>query len=115
MGIRPLALGGVWLLFWLLVLVVVLRVFCLCSFLHHQVVFPFLSMMTWAHRPHGVRTRGKKKLALLLFGFFSLAGEGKLATALWLGFCSQGYGFLKVFSPLIFGIWRQESKPLGLV
>ena len=26
-----------------------------------------------------------------------------------------GYGFLKVFSPLVFGIWRQESEPLGLV
>ena len=33
-----------------------------CYFTHHQVVFPFLSMMTWAHRPHGVRTRAKKKL-----------------------------------------------------
>ena len=32
---------------------------CLCSFPHHHVVFPFLSMMTWALRPHGVRTRGK--------------------------------------------------------
>ena len=33
---------------------------CLRSFPHHHVVFPFLSMMTWALRPHGVRTRGKK-------------------------------------------------------
>ena len=25
-------------------------------------------MMTWAHRPHGVRTRGKKSIALFRFG-----------------------------------------------
>ena len=38
----------------------------LCSFPHHHVVFPFLSTMTWALRPHGVRTRGKKgELSLL--------------------------------------------------
>ena len=36
---------------------------CLCSFPPHHVVFPFPSMMTWALRPHGVRTRGKKKEA----------------------------------------------------
>ena len=28
---------------------------------HHHDVFPFLPMMTWAHRPHGVRTRAKEK------------------------------------------------------
>ena len=33
---------------------------CLCSFPHHHFAFPFPSMMTWALRPHGVRTRGKK-------------------------------------------------------
>ena len=33
---------------------------CLCSLPPHHVVFPSPSMMTWALRPHGVRTRGKK-------------------------------------------------------
>ena len=31
-----------------------------CFIPHHHVVLPFLSTMTWARRPHGVRTRGKK-------------------------------------------------------
>ena len=40
--------------FWVSVLVLLVLFFpSLCS-----VSFP--SMMTWAHRPHGVRTRGKK-------------------------------------------------------
>ena len=34
--------------------------FCLCFIPHHYQAFSFLSMMTWALRPHGVRTRGKK-------------------------------------------------------
>ena len=51
MGNPPLALGVA--LFWFVWV-------CLCSIPHHLVVFPFLSMMTWALRPHGVRTRGKK-------------------------------------------------------
>ena len=43
-----------------------LFVFCLVLgllvfFSPHHVVFPSPSMMTWALRPHGVRTRGKKK------------------------------------------------------
>ena len=37
----------------------VLGVF-LCFIPHHHDVFPFLTTMTWAHRPHGVRTRAKK-------------------------------------------------------
>ena len=41
-------------------LVVFLRFLFLCYFPHQHAVFPFLSMMTWAPRPHGVRTRGKK-------------------------------------------------------
>ena len=32
----------------------------LVFFSPHHVVFPSPSMMTWALRPHGVRTRGKK-------------------------------------------------------
>ena len=38
-----------------------LRFLFLCYFPLHHAVFPFLSMMTWAPRPHGVRTRGKKR------------------------------------------------------
>ena len=34
----------------------------LVFFSPHHVVFPFPSMMTWALRPHGVRTRGKKRV-----------------------------------------------------
>ena len=55
--------SGLW---WYLVGVFVLVGFgCLLGLLvfffpHHHVVFPFLSMMTWALRPHGVRARGKK-------------------------------------------------------
>ena len=56
--------SGLW-WFWFGVFVLVGFVWlfrvCLCSFPHHHVVFPFLSMMTWALRPHGVRTRGKKQ------------------------------------------------------
>ena len=57
---RPLAFGGV---------LVLGSGFCLCFclvlgllvfFSPHHVVFPSPSMMTWALRPHGVRTRGKK-------------------------------------------------------
>ena len=33
----------------------------LVFFSPHHVVFPFPSMMTWALRPHGVRTRGKTR------------------------------------------------------
>ena len=57
---RPLAFGA----FWFLALVFV---WCFCLVLRllvllspHLDVFPPLSMMTWALRPHGVRTRGKK-------------------------------------------------------
>ena len=52
-----------WLRFWFVAL------FCFglgvfwCFIPDHHVVFPFLSTMTWAHRPHGVRTRAKKKTA----------------------------------------------------
>ena len=55
-GSRPLAVRFV-LLFWGW-----LFVFggLLVFFSHHLRVFPFPSMMTWALRPHGVRTRGKK-------------------------------------------------------
>ena len=64
-GNRPLALGGVlvsW--FWLFVWWAFVWFWgCLCSFPPHHVVFPSPSMMTWALRPHGVRTRGKKKPA----------------------------------------------------
>ena len=58
-----------WLRFWFVAL------FCFglgvfwCFIPHHHVVFPFLSTMTWAHRPHGVRTRGKKRLAGTLTAF----------------------------------------------
>ena len=38
----------------------------LCSFPPHHVVFPSLSMMIWALRPHGVRARGKKFLLSLM-------------------------------------------------
>ena len=61
-GNRPLALGGVlvsW--FWFFVWWAFVWFWgCLCSFPPHHVVFPSPSMMTWALRPHGVRTRGKK-------------------------------------------------------
>ena len=42
-------------------------VFFWCFIPHHHAVFPFLSTMTWAPRPHGVRTRGKKIWTLLFF------------------------------------------------
>ena len=48
-----------WFLFGGFCLVLGLLVF----FSPHHVVFPSLSMMTWALRPHGVRTRGKKVLS----------------------------------------------------
>ena len=57
---RPLALGvffGCW--FWFL-FGVVFGLGLLLFFSPHHFVFPSLSMMTWALRPHGVRTRGKK-------------------------------------------------------
>ena len=57
---RPLAFGGVFVLVlvfvWCFCLVLGLLVF----FSPHHVVLPSPSMMTWALRPHGVRTRGKK-------------------------------------------------------
>ena len=61
-GNRPLALGGVLVfgcvfVWWVLFGFGVARVL----FPHH-VVFPSPSMMTWALRPHGVRTRGKKRI-----------------------------------------------------
>ena len=56
-GNRPLAFGGV--------LGSCLVGFCLvlgllCSLPPHHAVFPSPSMMAWALRPHGVRTRGKR-------------------------------------------------------
>ena len=48
---------GCW--FWFL-FGVVFGLGLLVFFSPHHVVFPSLSMMTWALRPHGVRTRGKK-------------------------------------------------------
>ena len=66
MGKRPLAslfvgwLGFCWVLFGGFLV-----------FFSPSVVFPFLSMMTWAHRPHGVRTRGKTELLLLDYWVFS--------------------------------------------
>ena len=57
-GNRPLAVVFFW-VFGVCFGLVVLG--CLCSFPPHHVVFPSPSMMTWALRPHGVRTRGKKK------------------------------------------------------
>ena len=47
-----------WFLFGGFLVVLGLLVF----FSPHHVVFPSPSMMTWALRPHGVRTRGKKSL-----------------------------------------------------
>ena len=55
-GSRPLAFVVVW--GSCLVGFVCFGVACVLS--PHHVVFPFPSMMTWALRPHGVRTRGKK-------------------------------------------------------
>ena len=49
---------GFW--FWFLFGVFVWFLGLLVFFSSHHVVFPSPSMMTWALRPHGVRTRGKK-------------------------------------------------------
>ena len=61
---RPLAFGGV-LVFGSGFCLVFLFGFLglLVFFSSHHVVFPSPSMMTWALRPHGVRTRGKKAKA----------------------------------------------------
>ena len=55
-GLWPLAVFGFLLVGCCLVLGL------LVFFSPHHVVFPFPSMMTWALRPHGVRTRGKKRM-----------------------------------------------------
>ena len=60
-GNRPLAVVASWLLVFVLVWWVLFGFGVACVlFPPHQVVFPSPSMMTWALRPHGVRTRGKK-------------------------------------------------------
>ena len=57
---RPLAFGGVLVLGCGFCLVVCLVLGLLVFFSPHHFVLPSPSMMTWALRPHGVRTRGKK-------------------------------------------------------
>ena len=60
-GNRPLAVVASWLLVFVLVWWVLFGFGVACVlFPPHQVLFPSPSMMTWALRPHGVRTRGKK-------------------------------------------------------
>ena len=54
-GLWPLWFGG-WFGF---CLVLLFGLGLLVFFSPHHVVFPSPSMMTWALRPHGVRTRGK--------------------------------------------------------
>ena len=48
------AFGVCWLRFGWLLCFVLFQVFSDVFIPHHHVVFPFLSTMTWAHRPHGV-------------------------------------------------------------
>ena len=81
----------------------VLGVF-LCFIPHHHDVFPFLTTMTWAHRPHGVRTRAKK-MHLLLFHVLSGHEPDLLGFCGWFGFvlvlCCWVVGVLVLLVPLL--------------
>ena len=59
---RSLALGVFLVLGFVFLFGVLFGLGLLVFFSPHHVVFPSLSMMTWALRPHGVRARGKKKI-----------------------------------------------------
>ena len=73
-----------WFLFGGFCLVLGLLVF----FSPHHVVFPSPSMMTWALRPHGVRTRGKK------FEVSSILVCWTTAKAVTLHLCREKFGSL---------------------
>ena len=56
-------------------------VFFWCFIPHHHAVFPFLSTMTWAPRPHGVRTRGN--FGALVNSSLTLVLVASVKTASW--------------------------------
>ena len=74
LGLSPcLVLVGFW--FWVLLLVVCVFGLAFLFWSSYQSAkFPSLSTMTWACRPHGVRTRGKK-------GICVVCGAGALPVA----------------------------------
>ena len=61
---RPLAFGGVLVVGCGFCLVCLFVFGVACVLFPSSCVFPSPSMMTWALRPHGVRTRGKKNLTI---------------------------------------------------